>query len=158
MPVTKDQALDNLAQSRQALLAAIAGFSAAEQAQLPAEGVWTIKDLLAHVTSWENATLVPLRGFAASGAFQPEAISDHLAWNDQQAKRWQSLSLETIQQELHTTRQALLAEASKLADAQWEEALPAPWGGTGTLAQLLAGLAWHEMEHVHSIQKLSQHD
>jgi C_GCAxxG_C_C family probable redox protein len=150
----KDFALTRLAESRQVFLAAIDGLSEAQINQIPVEGTWTIKDLLAHIASWEEATLEPLRRFAAGGAFQPEAIPDHLAWNARQEQIWRARSLKEVTDDFARVRQELLAVTAQLTDEQWQQKLPAPWGGEGTLAEMLAGLAWHESdEHLKGINQ-----
>jgi hypothetical protein len=149
----KETALKKLAESRQALLDSIRGVDETDLAQQPVEGDWTSKDLLAHITSWELTILQPLEQWLVSGSFEPASIPDHLAWNEQQARLWQTKTLAQIQSELETTRQEILKHAAQLQPAQWKLILSAPWGGEGTLAQLLSGLAWHEMEHIENIHK-----
>lgn len=51
----KEVALTRLAESRQALRQATQGLSEDEMTQAQVEGVWTVKDVVGHVTSWEQA-------------------------------------------------------------------------------------------------------
>ena len=149
----KETALRKLAESRKALLDSTRGLNEADLTHKAVEGTWATKDLLAHITSWEVTVLEPLRQMVETGSFEPASIPDHLAWNDQQALLWQNKTLAQIYGELETTRQQILTLAAQLQPAQWEQVLPAPWGGQETLAQILSGLAWHEMEHLKSIHK-----
>ncbi len=149
----KYTAMTKLEESRRALLESIRGLSETQLSQKTVEGTWAAKDLMAHVSTWEVTVLQPLRQLVETGDFIPAPIPDHLAWNDQQARLWQQKTLAQVQDEMQITRQQLIAYAEKLPLSQWDLVLPAPWGGEGTLAQLLAGLAWHEMEHVESIRK-----
>jgi hypothetical protein len=55
--------------------------------QVQVEGVWTIKDVLGHIASWEEICLEPLRRYADGGPFEVQVIEDDLAWNDVQAAR-----------------------------------------------------------------------
>ncbi len=149
----KDTAITKLEGSRRALLESIQGLSETQLSQKPVEGTWTAKDLISHVTTWEITVLQPLKQLLETGTFMPTPIPNHLAWNDQQALIWQQKTLAQVQDEMNITRQQLIAAAEKLPPAQWDLVLLAPWGGEGTLAQLLAGLAAHEMEHAESICK-----
>jgi hypothetical protein len=87
--MTKEEALARLAESRRALHQAFEGLSKEEMTQVQAEGVWTIpstllrtgKDVLGHITSWEETCLGPLRRYADGGPFEVEIIEDYLAWN-----------------------------------------------------------------------------
>jgi uncharacterized damage-inducible protein DinB len=52
--MTKEETLARLAKSRQALHQAIQGLSEEEMTQVQVEGVWTTKDVLGHIASWEE--------------------------------------------------------------------------------------------------------
>lgn len=151
----KTAALAALKASRQELLKAIAGLSEEQMTTIPVEGSWTVRDLLAHIASWERACLEPLHTYAAGSPFIPEDIPDDLVWNDRQALAWQALSLPEILRDFTDTRRALLTVLDTLSPERWEQPLRMPWREEGPLPQMLSGLAWHESEHVHSIQKLT---
>ena len=123
----KVQALEKFSHSRAELLESIEGLTEQQMTQQAVEGFWTIKDLLAHLASWERTLLIPLIDYAQSGEFAPEVIPNDLVWNDQQAKNWQAKSLQTVIAELHDTRRDILKQVSKLKPAQWEVELTAPW-------------------------------
>lgn len=146
-----EEAIARLEESRAALEREVAGLSLEDLCGPKVEGTWSILDLLAHIATWEQSLLQPMRRMNDGEPFQPENIPDHLAWNDQQEVIWRQLPVETIQAQFATTRQELLAEAGRVTAENWEETLPAPWGGEDTLARMLAGLAWHETGHTKSI-------
>lgn len=88
-----------------------------------------------------------------SRPFEVEVIEDYLAWNDEQAARKHNVPLGVILDESVTVRQELVAVAGRLSAEQWEQTVLFPWGGKGTVAEGLAGLAHHETEHVRHIQR-----
>lgn len=150
----KSNILNQLAKSRQAFLYALEGLSEDQITQVPVEGVWTIKDLLAHLASWEKSCLIPLRTFAAGGNFEPEAIPDHLAWNQEKSQGWQKQSLAEILAEYQSIRDEIVALLDALPESLWAVKLTVPWGGQATLAELCDGLIWHEkIEHLKSIKQ-----
>ncbi len=151
--MAKEEALARLAESRQALLQAIEGLSEEEMTQVQVEGVWTIKDVLGHITSWEETCLEPLQRFADGGPYDVQVIKDYLAWNDVQAARKREVLLDTILDELADIRQGLVEAASRLSAGQWEQWVPFAWGGQGKIADTLRGLHIHEMEHVRHLQR-----
>ena len=151
--MTKEEALARLAESRRALHQAIEGLSEEEMTQVRAEGVWTIKDVLGHITSWEETCLEPLRRYADGGPYDVQVIEDYLAWNDVQAARKRDVPLDAILGELAAVRQGLAEAASRLSARQWEQRVPFAWGGEGTIADTLEGLHEHEMEHVRHIRQ-----
>jgi uncharacterized damage-inducible protein DinB len=151
--MTKEEALARLAESRQALHQAIEGLSDEEMTQIQVEGVWTIKDVLGHIASWEETCLEPLRRYADGGPFEVKVIEDYLAWNDEQATRKQDVPLDAILDELATVRQELIEAASKLSAEQWKQIVPFSWGGEGTIAEVLEVFYRHELGHVHNIRQ-----
>ena len=151
--MTKEEILTRLAESRQALHQAIEGLSEEEMAQVQVEGVWTVKDVLGHIASWEETCLEPLRRYADSGPFEVEVIEDYLTWNDEQAARKRDVPLNAILDELAAIRQGLVEAARRLSAGQWEQRVPFSWGGEGTIAEVLDVFYRHELEHVRSIQQ-----
>ena len=151
--MSKDEILTRLAESRRALHQAIQGLSEEEMTQVQVEGVWTIKDVLGHIASWEETCLEPLRRYADGGPFEVEVIQDYLAWNDEQAARKRDTPLDTILDELAAIRQALVAAASRLSAEQWKQQVPFSWGGEGTMAEVLDVFYRHELEHLRTIQQ-----
>ncbi len=147
------ETLARLAESRRALHQAIEGLSEEEMTQVQVEGVWTIKDVLGHIASWEETCLEPLQHYADGGPYDVQVIEDYLAWNDEQAARKRNVPLDAILDELTTVRQGLVEAANRLSAGQWAQRVPFAWGGEGTIADTLEGLHEHEMEHVRSLQQ-----
>jgi uncharacterized damage-inducible protein DinB len=154
--MTKEEALARLAESRRALHQAIEGLSEKEMTQVQVEGVWTIKDVLGHIASWEKTCLEPLRRYAKGGPFEVEVIEDYLTWNEEQAARKRDVPLDTILDELATVRQELVEAASRLSAGQWKQRVPFSWGGQGTIAAVLDVFYQHELGHVRHIQQWQQ--
>jgi uncharacterized damage-inducible protein DinB len=151
--MTKEETLARLAESRQTLHQAIEGLSEEEMTQVQVEGVWTVKDVLGHIASWEETCLEPLRRYADGGPFEVEVIEDYMAWNNEQAARKRDIPLDAILDELATVRQGLVEAANRLSAGQWKQRVPFSWGGRGTIAEVLDVFYQHELGHVRSIQR-----
>jgi uncharacterized damage-inducible protein DinB len=151
--MTKEEVLARLAESRQTLHQAIEGLSEEEMTQVQVEGVWTVKDVLGHIASWEETCLEPLQRYADGGPFEVQVIEDYLAWNDEQAARKRDVPLDTILDELAAIRQGLVEAASRLSAGQWKQRVPFSWGGQGTIAEVLDVFYQHELGHVRHIQR-----
>lgn len=151
--MTKEDVLTKLAESRQTLRQAIQGLGEEEMTQVQVEGVWTIKDVLGHIASWEEICLEPLRPYADGKPFQVEDIKDYLNVNQGLVDRKQDTSLDAILDEWDAIRQELTATASKLSAEQWEQKVISPWGDEGTVTEMLDELYEHELEHAHTIQQ-----
>jgi uncharacterized damage-inducible protein DinB len=145
--------LAKLAESRRDLHRATQGLSEEEMTQVQVEGVWTIKDVLGHIASWEEICLDPLRRYADDGPYRVEAIKDYLILNEELAARKRDIPLDVILDELDAIRQELVATVSELSAEQWQERVLFPWGDEGAVAEMLDELYQHELEHVHAIQQ-----
>ncbi|MCP4543284.1 MAG: DinB family protein [Chloroflexi bacterium] len=150
--MTKEGMLTKLAKSRRDLHQAVKGLSEEEMTQVQVEGVWTIKDVLGHIASWEEICLEPLRPYADGKPFQVADVKDYLASNEGLVAGKQDTPLDAIVDELNTIRQELAATVSKLSVEQWERTVIFPWGDEGTVAELLDELYEHELEHLNAIQ------
>jgi uncharacterized damage-inducible protein DinB len=150
--MSREETFAKLARSRERLLAAIEGLSEEEMSQVPLEGIWAAKDIIGHVTSWEETLLAPLRAYAEGEPFVTEQIKDYLAWNDEQAALKREIPLEEILAQAASVREGMVTAAEKLSEERWTARIPYPWGGKGSLKRALEGLAEHEMEHVRAIQ------
>ena len=151
--MAKEDVLAKLAESRRDLHGATQGLNEEEMTQVQVEGVWTIKDVLGHIASWEDICLEPLRRYADGDPFKVEVIKDYLILNEELAARKQDIPLDVIQDELDAIRQKLVATASKLSAEQWEQRVLFPWGDEGAVAEMLDELYQHELEHVHAIKQ-----
>jgi uncharacterized damage-inducible protein DinB len=151
--MTQEETLAKLAESRQTLHQAIEGLSEEEMTQVQVEGVWTVKDVLGHIASWEETCLEPLQRYADGSPFEVQVIEDYMAWNDEQAARKRDVPLDAILDELATIRQGLVKAASRLSAGQWKQRVPFSWGGRGTIVEVLDVFYQHELEHVRSIQR-----
>ena len=151
--MTGEQVFARLARSRQALHQAIQGLSEQDLTQVQVEGVWTIRDILGHIASWDETCLTPLQHYVDGGPFDAVVMPDHLAWNDEQAARKQTLPLDAILDQWTAIRQDLLAAARRLSEEQWMTSVPCPWGGSGAIAELLEGLAYHEQAHARTVKR-----
>ncbi len=150
---TINEALTRLAESRQALHQAIEGLSQEDMTQVQVEGVWTGKDILGHIVTWEEVCLEPLRRYADGGPFEVEVIENYMAWNDEQAARKRSIPLAAILEELAAIREKIVTAAGELSPERQERQVTFPWGEKGTVAEMLDRLHRHELEHARNIQR-----
>ena len=152
----KEEIFERLSQCRQALLETLDKIPEDMLDSELVEGNWTIRKILCHLTAWELTVLTPLIAFVQVNEFKPDLIDDHDAWNDIQTELRASMDFQQVLEELQVTRELMVSEASQLNAEQWEQVLPAPWGGQGCIANLLNGLVWHENEHLQTIHAWHQ--
>ncbi len=97
------------------LLESLKGLSDEEFQAPNVVGAWSLKDLLGHITSWEEETLQMVQEKLAGGEpnFYPYIIDQ---WNAQQAERKRSIPLGQVQASFHETHQRLMELTSQLPE------------------------------------------
>jgi len=116
---------------------------------------WTIREVLAHFTGWDDAVLASLKSHAAGGVPTVVADRDPDAYNSAIVTERETLSSEHIYQEWQTTHEQLKIAIRELPPEKMDEEIVFPWGQTGNVEDLVIGLTTeHEVSHAKDIQEL----
>lgn len=138
--MSKEKLRQRLIEERAALLAEIEGLADGEAARIPPGSGWSIKDVLAHLSSAEGAAVAFIRRMVEEeGPRQvpPEVVFDLDRWNAGQVRRRREWSPQQVLEELGTHRQALLKRIDELTDAQLaRQGVHAVWGEVSVADQL----------------------
>ena len=114
----KQQVLDKINDTWQQLLASTQGLTAAQMTQPGVTGEWSVKDILAHVTWWEEECLKYLPLILQGG--RPPRYSVMYggidAFNATMTRERQALSAEEVLRSLHQTHRTLLAYLAGVPD------------------------------------------
>ena len=113
---------------------------------------WTVKELLAHLTGWDEAVTSSLRAHAGGEEPAAPATLGIDFYNAQSVETRESLSYEQIHQECELAREQLKAAIHELPPEKFQEPLLFPWGPTGTVRQLIRVFVHHDKEHAEEIQ------
>jgi len=158
----KADVLADLRAARARLLDAIAGLSDDQMVQVGAVGIWSVKDVLAHLVAWEAELVTALSSIEqhkrrAPRIMQIEDIDD---WNAEQYRVNAARPVQNILEDFHGVHRHLLAAIDTLTDAQLDDNLMWPWMEGDPLSYLIAeNASWHEEEHAEDILAWrEQHD
>jgi hypothetical protein len=141
----RERILAHADETRRGLLVAIDGLTD-DQMMKPVVGDWSVKDLLAHVASWEEVALPDIervaRGDApALAAFDLKRVDE---FNALIMSLRRHFSLDQARRELDAFRSSLLEAIGRLPDSALAE---------GQFARgLLQICAYHDTEHTEDIQ------
>ncbi len=115
---------------------------------------WTIKQVLAHITGWDDATIAALR--AHGGGVEPgtPAALGINHYNAQSVATREGLNYRQIVAEWEQARETLKAAINEMPPEKFKEKLLYPWGPTGSVKQLVEIMIHHEHEHADEISKL----
>lgn len=134
--------------SRKAFQALLSLIPQAEWTTRPVCGVWTMKDLLGHLTDWEKVAVDGLRPLAADQTPEFDYTIDGFdAFNNRNAAARAGQSWDEVWTDYETTRATLLDLLAQTSAAHLQRVFSTPWGGE------MPGYVWlliwpgHEMEH-----------
>jgi len=138
-----------LEEAHKELLAAIDGLTP-EQMAIPVFADWSVKDILAHIVSWEEYTLLDLqrvtRGhMPALASFNQRDVDN---WNALVMSLRRGFPLDQVMHELEANRKATIAALDALPDERLVQ---------GQFARIWASItAGHDHEHAEHIREWRQ--
>jgi hypothetical protein len=108
--VNKRQVLDKINTAWQELLASTQGLTAEQMIQPGVTGSWSVKDILAHVSGWEEECLKYLPLILQGGRLPRYSVmyGGIDAFNARMTHLRESLSLDEVQRMLYETHQSLM--------------------------------------------------
>jgi hypothetical protein len=118
--VNRAQLLQKVDARWQELVASYAGLSAAEMQDPGVTGTWSVKDIIAHVTVWEEEALTHLPAILA-GRRPPRYSVTHggiNAFNAQMTQRNRELSLADVLRRRDDTHRRLLAFVESVPESE----------------------------------------
>lgn len=145
----RKEAYSLLEASHKELLAAIDGLTP-EQMAIPVFADWSVKDILAHIVSWEEYTLLDLQRVArghmpALASFKQQDVDN---FNALVMGLRRNFPLDQVMDELEANRQATIAALDALPDERLAQ---------GQFARIWASItAGHDHEHAEDIRKWRQ--
>jgi hypothetical protein len=147
--------LEELRNTRTALLDTIANLDEDAQERKGLIGDWSAKNVLAHLAAWEAVVVIALPARLATGEMPAELkarIADEDRYNAEEIAEREELTMPEQLMELERIRAALLGELHRLDAATWQR--HGLWSGwQGTLAEYLrASILEHEEEHISELQ------
>jgi hypothetical protein len=114
---------------------------------------WTIKELLAHLTGWDDACIASLQTYARDEAPATPASLGINPYNASTVHERQALSLEQVLKEWEATREVFKQAIRDLPEEKVAQPFVMPWGETGDLAGMVDIFAGHELEHAIEIRE-----
>ena len=116
---------------------------------------WTIREILAHFTGWDDAVVASLKSHAAGDIPNVAAPRGPDFYNAATVTERETLDFEHIFQEWQHTHEQLKIAIQNLPPEKMEEEIVFPWGEHGIIENMVTGLTTgHEMSHAKDIEAL----
>lgn len=114
---------------------------------------WTIKEVLAHLTGWDDSTVLALQHFVAGQPPVMTAIRGINYHNQQTVEERKKLTLEQVIQEWEWVRDQLIPVVDNLNEQAFATRIVAPWGENISVYGVLKIMVEHEHEHAEVIRE-----
>ena len=148
----RDDFLGYLRAERNELLATLGGLYEEDMAAVPVCGHWTMRDVLAHILSWDEETLRTAQHWSEERPWQDGALYDD-EWNDEEVAKRADLDAVALADGLATCHRKLLLLFQELDDQALTAEARAPWGERMTLLSFFYEMAIHDRAHVPDLLK-----
>jgi hypothetical protein len=131
----------------------LAQLSVEQMNQPGAVGVWSVKDVLAHIAYWEQFTVGILEAIARGEAPTLSADDETERRNASVIAQYYQRSLAAVISDWQQAREDLLEQLEYLSDQDLNDADRFPWSDGRTLLERIAGNSYdHEQEHIDQIR------
>lgn len=131
----------------------IARLSVEEMNRSGAVGLWSVKDVLAHLAYWQRYAADILR--AAAGGTTPDLVGDDETerYNASVVKQYYQRPLSRVIAEWHAAREELIDLLEDVSDQDLNDPTRFPWSQGRSLLDHIAGSSYaHEQEHIEQLR------
>ncbi len=115
---------------------------------------WRMKEVLDHITGWDDAVIASIRSFLTGDVPATPASRGIDAYNADTVSSREAIPYEVTQREWETSRAELLDLMRKMTDEQLRTPFVLPWGPQGTIEDLVEIFTEHEETHAREIREI----
>ncbi len=152
----KDDIITDLIQARAKLQQAIEGLTPDQMLRVGAVGIWSVKDVIAHLTAWESEIVTTLSHLDQHKRRAPTMveIEDLDEWNDEQYRISAARPIDAVLEDFHGVHKHLIKAVQELDERTLDSNRMWPWMEGEPLSYLVYENAiWHEEEHAAEISE-----
>jgi len=115
---------------------------------------WRMKEVLDHITGWDDAVIASIQSFLAGDVPATPASRGIDAYNAETVTSREAIPYEVTQREWEASRAELLDLLGKMTDEQLHTQFSFPWGDQGTIEDLVEIFTEHEETHAKEIRAI----
>ncbi len=116
--------------------------------------LWTVREILAHLSGWDDATIAFIRSLLAGKEPATPAARGIDAYNSETVATREGLDYDHIYREYIETRLILLDLIRQMPEEMVSQNYTLPWGEQGSLEDMINIFGPHEEEHAEDVHKL----
>ena len=115
---------------------------------------WRMKEVLDHITGWDDAVIASIKSFLTGDIPATPAARGIDTYNAETVTSREAISYEVTQKEWEASRVELLGLLQKMTNEQLHTPFVFPWGGQGTIEDLVEIFTDHEETHAKEIREI----
>ena len=115
---------------------------------------WRMKEVLDHITGWDDAVIASIKSFLAGDVPATPASRGIDAYNAETVTSREAIPYKVTQREWEASRVELLDLLRKMTDEQLHTPFGFPWGGQGPIENLVEIFTEHEETHAKEIRAI----
>lgn len=141
--------------ARERLLASFAGLTEDEMMQPGVAGEWSVRDLLAHLASWDRETTATYRGMLRGERLPFLDLDEEgiQAFNDKHYAQWKENSIDQSVSELQAAREEMLALLRNVDNSVLFAPAPGDEQADFSIAACIPISVNHDEEHAEMIEE-----
>ncbi len=115
---------------------------------------WRMKEVLDHITGWDDAMIASIQSMLAGAVPATPAARGIDVYNAETVSSREAIPYEVTQREWEASRAELLGLIRQMTDEQLHQPFTLPWGGSGTIEDLVEIFTEHEETHAREIREI----
>jgi hypothetical protein len=116
--------------------------------------LWTIREIIAHLSGWDDAMIGFVNALLTGKTPPTPAPRGVEVYNEETVSTREGLSYSHIVREYIETRAKLIDLARQMTEEMVVQKSVLPWGGEGSLLDIVEVFGPHELEHATDVQKI----
>ena len=144
---TREEIWADLDGNFKALMDCLGQLTEEELTSCQVAGIWTVKDVIAHVWTWLEEALLTIKAWQGPRPWQ-EGVTYDDAWNEAQVADRAILPLITVVDGITGAHRRLMYQLDQASDEALAQVGRAPWGEEMTLADFFDSMADHYAMHI----------
>ncbi len=116
--------------------------------------LWTVREILAHLSGWDDATIAFIHAIVTGREPATPAARGVDVYNAETVSTREGLSYDQVYREYIETRRVLLDLIRSMPEEKIAQNFTLPWGGDGTLVDIVDIFGPHEEEHAEDVLKI----
>jgi hypothetical protein len=149
---TRDESWSALNHNFKAFMDCLGKLTEEELTSTQVEGCWTVKDVVAHVWSWDDEAIRTVKEWMGPRKWQQSAFDGEDAWNEARVAEKSALPLIQTVDGLTGAHRRLVRLLDATSDEELAQVARSPWGDEMPLVDFFYEMAGHYATHTTSLK------